>query len=188
MNRRTLGLVATLTFGGVLLPMSAQVGAQDKAAVPDRSAMQKDSAKLSKQDKKFAMEAATIGMAEVAAGKLAGQNGTAPVKEFGQHMVKDHSMANDKLMQLASGKGIELPQQVDKKHQKMADKMAKLSGAKFDKEYVDAQIKDHKKAIKLFEEQAEDGKDPALNQFAQETLPTLQAHLKMAQDLQKKIP
>lgn len=96
-------------------------------------------------------------------------------------------MANKKLMQIAEDKGIQLPQQVDKKHQKIMDKMADMSGANFDKEYLDAQVKDHKKAIKVFEKQAEDGRDPALKQFAAETLPTLQEHLKMAQDLRKKM-
>lgn len=182
MKIKHIALIVALMSGGVLVTAPVNVAAQAEKAATRNAGSQ-----VAAQDKKFAMESAKIGMAEVAAGKMASEKGTAPVKEFGQHMVQDHSMANKKLMQLAADKGIQLPQQIDAKHQKMMDKMTGMSGAKFDKEYLDAQVKDHKKAIKLFEKQAEDGKDAGLKQLAVETLPTLQNHLKMAQDLQKKM-
>ncbi|MBA2351628.1 MAG: DUF4142 domain-containing protein [Burkholderiales bacterium] len=182
MKLKHIALVAALMSGGILT--ATPINAADNV---DKAAMRQAGGQVAEQDKKFALEAGKIGMAEVAAGKQAAEKGTAPVKEFGQHMVQDHGMANKKLMQIAEDKGIQLPQQVDKKHQKIMDKMADMSGANFDKEYLDAQVKDHKKAIKVFEKQAEDGKDPALKQFAAETLPTLQEHLKMAQDLRKKM-
>ena len=49
-------------------------------------------------DKKFVMDAAVGGMAEVELGKLAAEKATNPeVKQFGQRMVDDHTKANDEL-------------------------------------------------------------------------------------------
>lgn len=179
MKLNHIALAAALMTAG--LATTASISAADKA---DRAANQQAD-QLARQDKKFAMEAAKIGMAEVSAGKLAQQRGTDPVKKFGEHMVQDHTQANDKLMQIAGQKGIQLPQQADKNAQKKMDKLSDLSGAKFDKEYLQAQVKDHKKAVDLFEKQAKNGKDAELKQFAAQTLPTLQEHLKMAQDMEK---
>jgi putative membrane protein len=46
-------------------------------------------------------------------------------------------------------------------------------------------VKDHKNDISLFEKQARDGKDAHLKAFAEQTLPTLQKHLSVAQNLSK---
>ena len=44
-------------------------------------------------------------------------------------------------------------------------------------------VKDHEKAVALFQKQAKSGDSPELKEFASKTLPTLQDHLKMARDL-----
>ena len=64
---------------------------------------------MNQADAKFAVTAANGGMAEVMIGKLAQDKGSAKVKQFGEMMVKDHSMANDELMTLAKSKNITLP-------------------------------------------------------------------------------
>ena len=59
--------------------------------------------------------------------------------------------------------------------------MQKLSGAEFDRAYMDHMVKDHKKDIAEFRKQASSGKDPEIKAFAAKSLPTLQEHLKMAE-------
>ena len=44
-------------------------------------------------------------------------------------------------------------------------------------------VKDHRTDVKEFQDAANDVKDPELKAFAQKTLPTLQEHLRMAQQL-----
>jgi len=61
--------------------------------------------------------------------------------------------------------------------------MGKLSGADFDKGYIRSQVRDHEKAVALFEGASKSAKDPQLKQWAGQTLPTLRMHLKMAQGL-----
>jgi putative membrane protein len=103
------------------------------------------------------------------------------VKQFGSRMVEDHSKANDELKQIASSKGITLPTDLDAKHKSKMDKMQKLSGAQFDRAYMDDMVADHKEDVADFKKQASSGKDSDLKAFASKTLPTLEDHLKMAQ-------
>lgn len=137
-------------------------------------------------DKKFAKEAAIGGMTEVELGKLAQQKASSDaVKQFGQKMVNDHSKANEELKQVASKEGIEVPTELDKKHQSRVDKLGKLSGADFDKAYMKDQLKDHKKDVGDFKDEASKGTNPGVKDFASKTLPTLEQHLQMAKDLNK---
>jgi putative membrane protein len=137
-------------------------------------------------DKKFVQDAALGGMAEVELGKLATQKASSDaVKQFGQKMVDDHTKANDQLKEIASKENINIPDSLDSKHQSRIEKLSKLSGPDFDKAYVKDQVKDHKKDVSEFKSEAENGSNPNIKQFASTTLPTLQQHLSMAQDLGK---
>ena len=134
---------------------------------------------------KFAQHAAMAGMAEVKLGQLALEKGSSEdVKKFAQMMIDDHTKANEELKALAQSKSIELPTDLGK-HQKDYDKLAKLSGAEFDKEYIDGMVKDHKEVVALFEKEANKGDDPDTKAWAAKMLPALQGHLQHAQDMQK---
>ena len=58
--------------------------------------------------------------------------------------------------------------------------------ADFDKQYESDQQSAHKDAVSLFERYSKGGDNADLKSFAAKTLPHLQEHLKMAQDLRKK--
>lgn len=133
-------------------------------------------------DAKFAMTAAMDGMTEVELGRLAVQKGASDaVKQLGQRMIDDHTAANQQLMQLASSKGITLPTSLDPKHAAMVQKFQGLSGAAFDRAYAKQMVQDHRKAVALFQKEADRGMDAEIKAFASSTLPTLQGHLSMAQ-------
>jgi putative membrane protein len=70
----------------------------------------------------------------------------------------------------------------NKKQKAVYDKLAKLSGDAFDREFAKAMVDDHKKDIKEFEKESKKPDDAAAS-FAKETLPTLQKHLETAQSL-----
>ncbi|HJU53723.1 MAG TPA: DUF4142 domain-containing protein [Pyrinomonadaceae bacterium] len=139
---------------------------------------------VSNADRKFAMTAAMDGMTEVELGRLAAERGSSDaVKQFGQRMVDDHSKANDELKQWAATAGVTLPTALDAKHQAMVAKMSSLSGAAFDRTYAKDMVKDHTKAVQLFQRQADRGMDAGLKSFASSKLPTLREHLEMARSL-----
>lgn len=143
---------------------------------------------LSEAEKNFVMKAAQGGMAEVAAGSMAAQRGSAAdVKAFGNRMVTDHGKANDELKQLATNKGLAFPTDTDADHKAKADALAKKSGREFDKAYIDDMVEDHEKDVAEFEKMSKDATDPDLKAWATKTLPTLQDHLKMAKEAAAKV-
>lgn len=170
-----------------------QTGSSDAKMNPtkgtkDKSGQMAKDNKLSSMDKDFAMKAAMGGMAEVQLGQLATQKASSEdVKQFGQRMVDDHSKANEELKTWASGKGVTLPSEPDSKQKAMMDRLSKLSGAEFDREYMKAMVKDHKEDISLFERQAKSGREMELKSFAEKTLPTLREHQTMANDVASKV-
>jgi putative membrane protein len=134
-------------------------------------------ATLSKSDQTFVHQAAIAGMAEVAEAQLAVSKAQRDdVKQFAQRMIDDHTKANDQLKQLAAAKQVSLPTALDAKHKSEQARLEKLSGAAFDRAYIEAQVKAHQQAVSLFKTEAEKGGDPELKQFAAQTLPILQQH------------
>jgi len=141
-------------------------------------------AMLSAADRRFMMEAARGGMAEVKHGQLAAQRASSDaVKQFAQRMVQDHGKANSELMQLASQKGVTLPKQMGAEHMAVHNRLSRLSGAQFDRVYMQHQVRDHRKTVSLFQREANRGRDPDVKSWAAKTLPTLREHWQMARDL-----
>ena len=139
-------------------------------------------------DRAFVMEAGPGGLAEVELGRLAAQKGqSADVKRFGQRMVADHSKANAELKKLAASKGITLPAVMNEEQKAERDKLAKLSGPEFDREYMALMVEDHDKDVAAFQEEAKDGSDPDIKSFAAKTLPTLQEHQRMSKEIKAKL-
>lgn len=138
---------------------------------------------LSKKDVHFINDAAECGLMEVRMGEIAQQKGqSADVRSFAQRLISDHSKANDELKQLASSKGVTVPTQLPDKHQKMLDKLS--SASDFDKSFRDMAIKDHKKDVKEFEKELKrTDADSDLKNWTAKTLPTLQEHLRLAEQL-----
>jgi putative membrane protein len=139
-------------------------------------------------DSRFATKAAMGGMAEVQLGQLALKNSSnTDVKTFAQKMVSDHTKAGEKLKDVAAKDNIALPSDMDAKDKALYDKLSKLQGADFDKAYMKDMVKDHKTDVAEFQKEANSGGNPDLKQFAGDTLPTLQEHLKMAEDTSSKV-
>ncbi len=140
---------------------------------------------LSQFDRQFMVQAAQGGIAEVELGKIARQKASSNiVKEYARRMVVEHTQANARLKTLAQQKGVTLPTAIGKKNEELKQKLSKLSGAKFDKEYMkEAGVKSHEEQAKLFSRQVERGQDPDVKNFAATTLPVVQKHLQHAQDI-----
>ena len=127
--------------------MSGTIYGQDKPqGTPQHPA---DSGPAALSDARGFINDMTIAnLAEVQLGKMASEKGSNPdVKSFGQMMVKDHTKANDELKQVASRLKVQPPAQVDQKHKDLADKLSKLSGAEFDREYINAMVMGHEEVL-----------------------------------------
>ena len=151
----------------------APVLAAQETTRPHKAPETADS-KSSTGDSAWVMKVAKGGMAEVELGKLATEKAASDeVKKFGQRMVDDHSKANDDLKTLAQNKKITLPADMDPKEKALRDRLSKLSGAAFDRAYMQAMLADHRQDVAEFRKEANSGKDPDVKAFAAKTLPTL---------------
>jgi putative membrane protein len=140
---------------------------------------------LSKADQKMLMDMAQGNMAEVATAKLAqSKSQNDQVKTFAQQMIDDHTKGLAEVQQLASTKGVTLPTEPDKKHKAIADKLAGLSGAAFDKAYMkQAGLADHKQMHSLLARAQSKAKDPDIKAVAGRLQPIVDQHLKAAQQM-----
>jgi putative membrane protein len=142
---------------------------------------------LSPGDRQFVDRAATINQFEIKAGSLALDRASSPeVKTFARKMIDDHGAVANQLKQIATREGFQLPTNLTPEQNADYQKLARLSGAAFDRAYLDLMTNGHKQAIELFQTQAQTGDDPTLKAFAQKTLPSLHQHENMAErDLHK---
>ena len=164
------------------------VAAASAALVFGQSQSSNSSTRISSADRRFMDKAAQGGMAEVKLGQLAQEKGSSPaVKDFGKRMVTDHSKANDQLKNIASQKGVNLPGAIDAKDQATYDRLSKLSGSEFDNEYMRDMVKDHQMDVNEFRHEQQTAKDTDVKSFAQQTLPTLEQHLSLAQQTTSQI-
>lgn len=135
----------------------------------------------------FVKEVALSDMTEIATSKLAQERGDAGAKTFAAQMVADHSKTSEELKALVSG-GLkaEMPASLDEAHQKKVDKLRNATAEDFTSDYASMQVGAHNDAVSLFERYAKGGEDAKLKDWAGKTMPHLQHHLEMAQNLDKK--
>jgi putative membrane protein len=138
-------------------------------------------------DNTFVNKARSAGLAEVKAGEIAAQRAQDnKVKAFAQRMIDDHNKANREMEELAKRKGWTLATTIDDSCQKEIDKLSSATAQEFDRSYMEAQLKAHEEAVKLFQRESESGQDLDLKAWAGKTLPTLQEHLQMAKEASAK--
>lgn len=143
---------------------------------------------MSPEDKEFVVKAGMGGLYEVQAGNLALQKAqSAEVKAFAQRMVTDHGKSNTELSQLATAKGLALPTELDGEMESAVEHLGTLSGAEFDKAYMQHMVPDHEKTVADFDRASTTATDADLKGWAGKTLPVLQEHLRMAKEVAGKV-
>ena len=173
-------VISALLAFVLAFPMAAQAATRDKGERADKPA----SSSLSRQDRKFIDKAMHDNNAEVAIAKVALEKAqSGEVKQFAQKLLNDHQKAGSELEAIVGRLGYNPPRKAMDKEPKEAQKFAKMKADKFDKEFAKHMVKDHKKAVKLFTEEAQDGQQQEVWQFAQKTLPALEEHLRISQQL-----
>jgi len=143
---------------------------------------------MTPEDKEFVSDAGMDGLFEVQAGNLALQKAeSAEVKSFAQRMVTDHGTANTELAQLATTKGLALPTELGGPMKDAYQHLEGLSGAAFDKAYMQHMVEGHNKDVAEFEKVSTTGGDADLKAWAGKTLPTLQQHQAQAKEISSKL-
>ena len=165
---------------------------------------------VSTSDKNFVNHMLADGSAELDLARLAQDHAASPeVKQFAQMMIDDHTKAGDQLKQIATTNAIPMETKVDDKHKDLMDKLTKLRGADFDKEYMGAMVDGHEDVVRDLRSRVDEnrslgdrvtGKNPenpatvkpessdnrvttSVNQWAADVLPTVERHLDRAKQI-----
>lgn len=189
MKLRPHPLVA-LAAGMSLATAACSDNAADDTATTDTTATATDTAMATpaadSHAAQFLTDAIQANNAEIKAGQAAVDMGSSQgVKDFGQMLVDDHTKANEQATQLAMAMNVPIPSGTTPEAESELSMMTGMSGTGFDKDFLTAMVKDHQKAIDMFQQEANSSDPATVTDFAKQTLPTLQKHLETAQSLQK---
>jgi putative membrane protein len=137
-------------------------------------------------DRIFVRKAMQGSLAEIQLGQLTLQkSNNDQVKQFAQHMIDDHTKLNDQMKPVAQQLGVDVPNQISKKDQKLMAKLQALSGPAYDQAYIHDMVKDHKADLNDFQTEASSGSDPTVKDAAAQSSKLIAQHLQMAQQLAK---
>jgi putative membrane protein len=142
-------------------------------------------------DPQIAMIAVTADSVDIDAGKLAAEKASSKeVKEFGETMVRDHTAVNAKATALAKKLNVTPEESATSKSlkadgEKMLAKLKGMSGAEFDKAYVDNEVAYHEKVIEAVTKTLiPNTKNAELKALLESAGPIFQSHLEHAKRLQ----
>ena len=138
----------------------------------------------------FVRAAAASDLYEMEASRLAEQRSqNEQVKRFAQHMLRDHGKTTGELKgmlpQLQGVSAQQMATSLDRQHQALLEQLQGAQGAEFDRAFARQQVQSHQAAVDLFRAYAQSGDDARLKQWASQTLPSLEGHLREAQQLQR---
>ena len=125
-------------------------------------------------DSSFLAKAIEANAAEVELGRLAeSKSQNTRIRAFAKQMVKDHTYALDAFHRLATGGVPAVPNQdsgaqatpsaesvpLCREHQQLIDRLSRLSGDDFDREYISAMVQEHLRDIREVQREAESSTD-----------------------------
>jgi putative membrane protein len=135
-------------------------------------------------DRNFITSAAEANLAEIDMAKMVGQKSTDPaVKDFANRMVTDHTQASQNLASVAEMNGVKLPTEASAAERNQKSELEKLSGAQLNDAYLRDELQGHKETISAFESEIEHGQNQEAKNCAEQTLPTLQDHIRIAENV-----
>jgi putative membrane protein len=122
---------------------------------------------------------------EVAAGRLAMTRGaSSAIKQYGADLVKDHSLADEQVTQLAAKMNVPLPSTGAPEDDGLKQ-LSLLSGTAFDRAFLKMMVDDHTKAISLVRSSQPRVTSAPMTALLTKLLPMLENHRDMALALSK---
>jgi putative membrane protein len=158
-----------------VLAASMTLFAQEKARRPAPS-----QTPIPAYDRQFLEAMALSNQTEIRLAVMAQERaGSSWIREVGRTLEKDHRKAYAHLSAVAAKLGIGLPQSLSAKDQAVVDRLSRLKGKAFDKEFRAVMMDRHNASIRKLEEYQKRGSVRTLRAWAQSVLPHVQHHLKL---------
>ncbi len=135
-------------------------------------------------DESFLTSATQAELAEIELSRIAARSADSPeIRSFAAKMVQEHTASNAELAQIALKENIPLPIAPDSDHMQLRDKLIALRGTNFDKMYLETMRTDHQNMVDFLTAASHTVTTDDLHNFIKKTLPVVQHHLRMAQEL-----
>jgi putative membrane protein len=122
------------------------------------------------------------------AGRIADRQAASPrVRSFGRMMVRDHTDTTMALKQAIRRAGLPPPgpPTLTADQQSNISALQRLSGPSFDRTYMQQQIQTHLQALSAMRAYAHAGDNRVLRRAAADTVPIVQRHLRMANEINR---
>src|SRR4051794_6611618 len=161
--------VGLLALGLIVVPPFAVA---DDHRAKTRS---EDPAPISARD--FLTQAAAANRFEIVTGGLAQERAqSAAIRSLGAEFVTHHTEMLQQGAAVATQLGITVPNRLTREQRKTVTRLERLSGRRFDRAWLSAQIVAHREALVLHLRGAVRGKAPAIRTLAQNGLPMVTRH------------
>ncbi len=196
----TAGAVALLIVGAQAAGQQGQTTGTATTAIPPtqpptptvgaKQSKTTDKNLVADRDEDFLKHAAQSAKVQIAASQLAVTKASnAEVKALAERIVADHTVTGQELMPFMTKKNMTLSDDDPDFKTQMTkhESLQKLTGAAFDKEYLEDMISDHEAAVTLYTNEAVKSSDEPMKTWAYKALPTLKEHLQIARDLKAKL-
>ena len=179
----TIALASALTLTAPLGAFAQATAKKEAVAKMDKAA----AGGFTVADKKLIKTAAQSDETEISMAKLAlSKTQNAEIKKYAQMMVEDHGKTSMQLKPIADAAGVTKPD-LKAKDKATAMRLEALSGSKFDMAYLQANLKSHQQTAAKMRTQAPAVTNPDLKSFATATLPAVEHHAMMAQEMVAKM-
>jgi putative membrane protein len=143
---------------------------------------------LTGADRDFVLKAEKADIQERVLGRMAEEKSqNSDIKSYGKTVGRDHNQNLEKLVDLMIKDGMGQPKTLPEERSEAVKKIQGLSGTAFDREFLNLMVQDHKKAIAAFNDAVDTSSNAGVRDYAKNTLPMLEKHLKDAQELQNKM-
>jgi putative membrane protein len=118
---------------------------------------------------------------EIQGGQLAQQRAAAqPVKDYAARLVSDHTKSLKEAVALAKAHHVQVPTRPTPSEQWELATVGALTGAAFNRAYVDLETADHQQDISETTDEVSDGTNLGVRRAAKKDLPVLRTHLRIA--------
>ncbi len=176
-------VLGTMAVGALLVPAWAQ-GPTDPSAASETTASGK--AERSMSDPAFLNRAIMIDHGAVDAANLALKKASdAKTREVAQHVLQTHTEMLQQLKGVAKTMGWKYRDAAGPKSRESYAKLERLSGAEFDKAFMEEMIQMHRREVGMFEAESGNAHNEALMKISGEQLPILRQHLQELEGVQK---
>lgn len=151
---------------------------------PAAAASSKRMSEQQREEWRFLKEASAAGRFETEASRLAAaKSNSAGIRALAATLINHHTAASNDLVHMLHVRGM-APPMLANDQRKTLNRLAKLHGKKFDREFMDeAGLRSQQENVQLYERARMAIADPQLRAWIERMLPTLRAQLSTAERL-----